>query len=71
VKCSPPIRIKDVQVSITLDDSAQCICFVGVYGEHNFMNWSFASDREPVVDFLATVDQVLQVFRVCLDRGLV
>ena len=72
VQRRPAVRVQSVQVGVAVrDDGIQCDAFLGLCGEHGLVDGGLARDTLPVVDELATVDEVFEVLVIALMRGIV
>ena len=66
VECRPPVTVDDVNIGFALEDLIEHLLLLrlGHLREHGLMDWCLRLDGSFGVDFLTTVDEVLQITRI-------
>jgi len=73
MKGCPPIGVHVVYVCLALNNGLKCHTLKALFQlrEDCLVNWGFTEDAQFVIDLISTVDQVLEVFNVCLVGSVV
>jgi hypothetical protein len=73
MKGSPSVRINNINIRVHRENGFKGILLVSlVLGTQNcLMNWGLASNRCSLIDFISTVNQIGQVFDICLRSSVV